>query len=148
MWGKQRKLLGRQRGVGVRVQRQDMRSQSQIRHPLFMREGLQATCLQAQATDSLVTQWGRAFVQLTMVLLLEGDPTMSQGLPRCFFGVNIHTGAPQAGRARWHPLLHPHRCSQLPLFLPFVAFPSSWAKSLASDKLSQGKDELWDEMWN
>ena len=56
MWGKERKLLGRQLGVGVRVQRQDTRSQSQIRHPLFMREGLQATSLQAQATDSLVAQ--------------------------------------------------------------------------------------------
>ena len=43
MSGKQRKLLGRQPMAvgGVRVQKQDMRSQSQIRHPLFMREGLQ-----------------------------------------------------------------------------------------------------------
>ena len=54
--GKTKETVGRQPGVGVRVQRQDMRSQSQIRHPLFMREGLQATSLQAQATDSLVTQ--------------------------------------------------------------------------------------------
>ena len=136
------------------VQGQDTGSQSQIRHPLFMREELQATCSPSLATKSHcswprsycspspVTERGGAFVQLTMGLPLEGAPHHAPWAPTLFFGVKCTHRRTWAGRARGHPCYtHSEVPSSLRSFR-LLLFHLTGPRITPSDKPSQGKEKL------